>query len=55
MKKIVYIGTIILAVALAGLIAYGAWNLKRKIDYLMYEDMVRKTVKEMVKEECLKK
>jgi len=52
MKNLMYI------IAILGLIAavYGGWCLERKIHYsLSYKSMVQETVREMVKEECLKK
>ena len=47
---------IVLAVMIIAAIGYGSWQLGRKINYTMsYEDMVKQTVKYMVKDECLKK
>ncbi len=41
--------------ATAALVGYGIWHLEKKINYnLQYKDMVRETVKEMVKPEALK-
>lgn len=46
---------IALAMVIVCAIVYGSWQLGRHINYsLSYEDMVRKTVCEMVKPEHLK-
>ena len=51
-KVIGYIMAIILFIAAA----FGLWMVGKKINYaLSYESMVRETVEQMVKEECLKK
>jgi len=53
MKKI---APIIVAFTLVGLLAYGGWSLKRWFNWeFQYEESVRQTIREMVKEECLKK
>jgi hypothetical protein len=42
-------------VLLVGSLSYGAYTLAKKVNYsFMYEDMVRETVREMVKDEALK-
>lgn len=45
----------IVAVALSVALAYGCWRVGRYVNYsLQYEDMVRATVREMVKPEALR-
>ena len=54
MKKVVYIGGFIVAIFAFCVIVYGAWIIGKRINYsLSYEGMVKKTVQEMVKDECL--
>ena len=45
----------IIGIIIAIVIAIGFWQIGRKINYnLSYEDMVKQTVREMVKEDNLK-
>jgi len=44
-----------LALIIILLISFGAWYVGRSINYKMsYKDMVEQTIKETVKEECLR-
>jgi uncharacterized membrane protein (DUF2068 family) len=53
MKKI---APIIVAFTVVALLAYGGWQLKRWFNWeFQYESYVKQTIREMVKEECLKK
>lgn len=47
---------VIVALVIVSTIGYGAFVLNRYVNYnLSYENMVKETVREMVKEEALKK
>ena len=53
-KKIINALIVVGSIALAVGISYIGWNIKRLANYkLSYEDLVEKTVREMVKPECL--
>jgi hypothetical protein len=52
MREISYVVLAFLCVCLLG---YGGWHLKRWFNYeFEYKDKVEETIREMVKEECLK-
>ncbi len=48
------IGLIITAILIIGALGYGGWRVKRYFNYKFeYKDQVTKTVRELVKKECL--
>jgi hypothetical protein len=51
MKSISYVGVIAIVLG----ISYGLWVLGKKANYsFQYESMVKETIKETVKQECLR-
>ena len=47
---------VIVIMALLVALGYGIWTIKKKVNYsFQYRTMVEQTVRDMVKEECLKK
>ena len=55
-NQMVELGLGIVIFAIVILIGFGMWTLARKVNYSVgYRSMVEQTVREMVKEECLKK
>lgn len=55
-SSIAYAAAIIVLVMFVAVLSFGGWFVARKLNYsLSYKSMVEQTVKDMVKEECLKK
>lgn len=55
MKVLGFIVVAIIFIALVGLLAFGTYSCKRKMNYnLMYKSMVEQTIRDMVKEGALK-
>ena len=52
MKNILTVIVVMLFITIIGLLSYGAWTIGRKFSY---KNLVIQTIKENVKEDCLKK
>lgn len=56
MKRILHVSIIIVVIVFMISVSIACWQIGRVINYeLSYKDMVVETVKEIVKNECLKK
>jgi hypothetical protein len=55
-EKFLYAILIVVFIAFMLAISLGAWYVSRKVNYsFSYKSMVEQTVKDMVKDECLKR